>query len=30
LVILVTQQRARRLLERVDDHFPRIDSRRPK
>ena len=28
LVILITQQRARRLLDRVDDLFPRTDSRR--
>jgi predicted anti-sigma-YlaC factor YlaD len=28
LVILITQQRARRLLERVDDFFPSTDSRR--
>ena len=29
LVILIAQQRARRLLERVDDFFPQLDSRTP-
>jgi hypothetical protein len=27
LVVLIGQQRAKRLLERVDDHFPRLDAR---
>jgi predicted anti-sigma-YlaC factor YlaD len=29
LVVLIAQQRARRLLERVDDFFPQLESRRP-